>query len=140
VKRSALVILLSAMAAGCGADTSISGEEIRESIRVGEDAAEVTPPHGFALYPDATVLSSMLGGMMMTVETTATERDLAEFYTGELKRLGWSRVSSQRGTKGSLMVEGRSPDRPDEFLVVTIGAGKREGVALVGFVKGSSKD
>ena len=148
--RTAILFLMAGTLAACGQDAErsiateepITAEDIRESAVAGEAAAQSKPQHGFRVYPGAKVTASILNGLTLIVETDASDRELAAFYTRELQRLGWTEISETEGeTNGSIMLEGRKPSESGAFMAVGISKStERDRVFALSFIRAEIGD
>ena len=106
--------------AGCAPENSSTFDDLPEElIQTGDAAKSVTPPHGLALYPGATVTSSMLDGVSMMISVNADSGELEQFYRAELERLGYS-IAERSEAPGQITIEGISDDGRKIKLTVVI--------------------
>lgn len=115
-------VFLAITVSGCDkqSDADISVADIAKSVKFEEEeAAQMSPPYGLSLYPEAKVTLSMLDGMSLNIETEADRDLLGQFYSEELSKKGYV-IESSETKEGKLTLNGRSKDNVNNKLVITI--------------------
>ncbi|PZT85271.1 MAG: hypothetical protein DI637_12505 [Citromicrobium sp.] len=121
-RRSWLAVAIVMALGGCSdpSDGQDMEREIVESLRVGEAAADSTPPFGFDLYPDAKVTMALLQGMSLAIRSDASLEAIADFYEGQLTDHGWQ-IESREREDGKITLTGVMPSKPSETMKIAIG-------------------
>jgi hypothetical protein len=122
---------------GCGPQSEHDemADEIARSIRVGEDAADAKPGYGFDLYPGADVVSSLMDGMSMTIQTDDSIREIGAFYEDQLIKKGWQ-IENREITDEKITLSGAKPETQQEIMRITAAKAERgQGHVHLIFVK-----
>lgn len=106
---------------GCGpqSEAEIFADKISQSVKLGDDAANAKPPHGFALYPGAKITSSVMNGSSLGIETKADKQALVEYYVEQLSSQGY-RVESNQIKDGKSVLTGVLEDHSGTKMVITV--------------------
>ncbi len=78
-----------------------------------------SPPFGFEIYPDASIVISTPEGRVMQIETPDSREDIASFYQSEMERLGYS-VASVESSEERTKVRGSRDVEQDAVVQVSI--------------------
>ena len=130
-------IFLGLILTGCGpqSERDEMADELARSIRVGEDAADAKPGYGFDLYPGADVVSSLMDGMSMTIQTNDSIPEIGAFYEDQLIEKGWQ-IESREITDEKITLSGAKPENQQEIMRITAAKAERgQGHVHLIFVK-----
>lgn len=111
-----IVALLPITAVTCGEQNpEFSAEDIAESVRIGDAAAEQAAPFDFSLPDGAIVEASLLQGTGLSIRGQFTLEDIDAFYRSEFARLGYSLVETSL-TKDQVKIIGQKAESQGETL------------------------